>query len=243
MKLYGLIGKNLSYSFSKKYFSEKFERENISDCEYQLFQLDSIDNFSTLLTNNPHLAGINVTIPYKQSIISFLSESSKVVLESNACNCIKISDGRLIGFNTDVIGIEKSLFPYLKQYHTDALILGTAGASKAVQYVLKNAGISTTIVSRQPENNEISYQQISKDQIEKHKLIINCTPVGTYPDINEAPDLNYEFLGFDHLLFDLIYNPAKTLFLRKGEEKGATILNGMEMLEIQAESSWDIWNV
>ncbi len=242
MKLLGLIGRPLSHSFSKNYFSEKFEQENILHYQYHLYPLETIDELRGLLKNNPELVGLNVTIPYKQEVIPFLDELTDVVAEANACNCIKIIDGKLIGYNTDVIGIEKTLSSFLKPLHTDALILGTGGASNAVQYVFKKAGINFQVVSRTPSEKEIAYSHITKMDMGKNKLIINCTPVGMYPLVDNAPDIDYDAIGPDHILFDLIYNPPKTLFLQRGEERGAVIINGMNLLKIQADESWRIWN-
>ncbi len=242
MKLLGLIGRPLSHSFSKNYFSEKFERENIRNYQYNLYPLETIDELRGLLKNNPELLGLNVTIPYKQEVIPFLDELTEVVAEANACNCIKIMDGKLVGYNTDVIGIEKTLRSFLKPQHTNALILGTGGASNAVQYVLKKAGINFQVVSRTPAEKEWAYSLVTKKEMEDYKLIINCTPLGMYPLMDNAPDIDYNAIGSDHLLFDLIYNPAKTLFLQRGEERGAVIINGMNLLKIQADESWRIWN-
>lgn len=242
MKLLGLIGRSLSHSFSKNYFSEKFERENIHNYQYHLYPLETIDELRDLLKNNQELVGLNVTIPYKQEVIPFLDELTEVVAEANACNCIKIIDGKLIGYNTDVIGIEKTLISFLKPHHTDALIVGTGGASNAVQYVLKKAAINFQVVSRTPTEKELGYGQVTKKLIEKNKLIINCTPLGMYPLVDNAPDIDYDVISSDHLLFDLIYNPPKTLFLQRGEERGAVIINGMNLLKIQADESWRIWN-
>jgi shikimate dehydrogenase len=240
MKLFGLIGKPLSHSFSKKYFTEKFEREHVKGHQYDLYPLESIDDIKELLKNKD-LAGLNVTIPYKQAVLPFLDEVSDVVADANACNCIKIVNGKLIGYNTDVIGIEKTLLPFLKPCHTDALILGTGGASNAVQYVLRKANINYQLVSRNPDAGHLGYERITGDIMKQHKLIINCTPLGTYPNVDDAPAIDYNSITAEHVLFDLVYNPAKTLFLQKGEEQGASILNGMPLLELQAEASWEIW--
>jgi shikimate dehydrogenase len=242
MRLFGLIGYPLSHSFSKKYFTEKFEKEGLKDCAYENFPIPNIVELKSILAL-PGLQGLNVTIPYKEQVIPFLYQSSKVVKKINACNCIKISDGELYGFNTDVAGFENSLTGKLNPaIHQQALILGTGGSSKAVKYVLEKKGIKFTIVSRKPAAGSLSYEQITKEIILKDKLIINTTPLGMFPNVVEAPPLPYQFLTPDHFLFDLIYNPEKTLFLKKGEEQGAQIQNGYEMLVMQAEASWKIWN-
>ncbi len=242
MTVFGLIGFPLSHSFSKKYFSEKFIRENISDCRYELFPLSDISNFPDLWENNPDLSGVNVTIPYKEKVIPFLDSASDIVIKTGACNCIKKINGLLRGFNTDVIGFEKVLLQKLKPNHRSALILGTGGASKAVQYVLEKNGINYLLVSRDPQKNQISYTGLNQELMQAHNLIINTTPVGMYPDVDASPDIPYEYITADHFLFDLIYNPAKTLFLQKGEARGGIIQNGEGMLVIQAEESWHIWN-
>ncbi len=242
MKVFGLIGFPLSHSFSKKYFTEKFIRENISDCRYELFPLKDISAFPNLWKNNPDLMGVNVTIPYKEKVIPFLDSASDVVIKTGACNCIKKMNGVLKGFNTDVIGFEKVLLQNLKPNHRAALILGTGGAAKAVEYVLEKNGINYLLVSRNPKTDQISYTDLDLELIRAHPLIINTTPVGMYPDIAASPDIPYEYITENHFLFDLIYNPAKTLFLQKGESQGAFIQNGEGMLVIQAEESWKIWN-
>lgn len=242
MKVFGLIGFPLSHSFSKKYFSEKFIRENIPDCRYELFPLKDLSAFPDLWEDNPDLMGVNVTIPYKEKVITFLDSASDVVIKTGACNCIKKINGLLKGFNTDVIGFEKVLLQNLKPNHRAALILGTGGAAKAVEYVLEKNGIKYLFVSRTPQKDQISYAQLDHELIRAHPLIINTTPVGMYPDLEASPDIPYEYISEDHFLFDLIYNPAKTLFLQKGASQGAFIQNGEGMLVIQAEESWNIWN-
>jgi shikimate dehydrogenase len=242
MPLFGLIGYPLSHSFSKNYFTEKFRKEKIEDCQYENFQLTKIGELPKVIQQYPQLKGINVTIPYKESVLAFLDDRNDLVKQTGACNCIKIVNGKLIGYNTDVIGFEKSLLNKLTSQHTHALILGTGGAAKAVEFVLQKNKIEYRCVSRQPSESNFTYDQISDDIIRDHKLIINTTPVGMFPNINEFPTLPYDAISKDHFLFDLIYNPAKTLFLQKGEEKGAIIQNGYEMLALQAEESWKIWN-
>lgn len=242
MKLFGLIGYPLSHSFSKKYFTEKFEREEITDCRYELFSIAFINELSKIIVQHPNLCGLNVTIPYKQQVLPFLDEIDDVVEKIKACNCISISQGKLKGYNTDVEGFERSLTKQLQSRHTAALILGTGGASKAVEFVLHKLGIDFRYVSRNPAVNNYSYEMLTPGIIADHLLIINTTPLGMYPAISEAPPVPYNALTPDHYLFDLVYNPEKTLFLKNGEERGASIRNGYEMLEIQAEASWRIWN-
>jgi shikimate dehydrogenase len=242
MRLFGLIGFPLSHSFSKKYFTEKFEKEGLKDCSYENFAIPSIDELKKILAT-PGLEGLNVTIPYKEKVIPFLFQASPVVKKIKACNCIRIKNGRLFGYNTDIAGFEKSLKknwnPFL---HSHALILGTGGSAKAVRYVLDKYDIKFKQVSRKPSADSYSYEQLTKNIISKYKLIINTTPLGMYPNVVEAPPIPYEFLTNEHFLFDLIYNPAKTLFLKKGEEQGAFIQNGYDMLVEQAEVNWKLWN-
>nr|MBC8147770.1 shikimate dehydrogenase [Bacteroidota bacterium] len=246
MQLYGLIGYPLTHSFSKKYFDEKFAKENIKDCEYQLFQISSIDKFPDLLKNNPNLQGFTITIPYKTKILDYIDNSDNIVKKVGATNTVRIKreSGKIIleAYNTDVYGFEKSIKPLLKEHHKKALILGSGGASKAAEYVFNSLHIEYLIVSRIPSNNQISYQDLSKAILEDYNIIINSTPIGTFPNIKEFPDIPYEFVSNKHLLFDMVYNPSKTEFLRKGKKHGAFIKNGLEMLELQAEASWKIWN-
>jgi shikimate dehydrogenase len=209
-----------------------------------------MESFGALWKENPNLEGLNVTIPYKKEVIPFLQHSSAVVQEIHACNCIRKFNNELYGYNTDVIGFEKSLLPFLKPHHTHALILGTGGAAAAVQWVLQKLNIQFQIVSRKANaieaNTEmksiISYDQLNKSLVETHTLIINTSPVGMYPNTNEAPPIAYEGITAQHHLYDLVYNPTETLFMKKGLEKGATVQNGLAMLHIQAEESWAIWN-
>ena len=243
MRKFGLIGYPLSHSFSQKYFTEKFRKENIADCTYQNFPIPEISQLEAVLENEPTLQGLNVTIPYKEQIIPFLHFKNKVVAETGACNCIKIKDGKLYGFNTDVIGFEISLKKKLREEHKKALILGTGGAAKAVEFVMKKLGISYQFVSRNNiATNTIGYQDLSNQIIRDSLLIINTTPLGMYPNVETYPNIPYDALTDKHYLFDLVYNPEKTVFLQKGEEHGASIHNGSEMLAIQAEESWKIWN-
>lgn len=242
MRVFGLIGKTLRHSFSKVYFTQKFAQLGLTDCRYENFEIPSIDDFKALLDSQPELEGLNITIPYKEAVLPFLDVPAAVVKEVGACNCIKIIGGKLYGFNTDVVGFRQSLQKVLLPHHTKALVLGTGGAAKAVHHALKELGITSTPVSRSTGTKGLTYEEVSKYVMEHHQLIINTTPVGMYPNIDEAPGLPYEFLTPRHLLYDLTYNPSKTLFLQKGEERGARIYNGQEMLELQAEESWRIWN-
>jgi shikimate dehydrogenase len=242
MLLYGLIGYPLTHSFSKNYFTEKFKKEGIKNCSYENFPLAHIDELSKIIREKANLRGLNVTIPFKESVLPFLSESNEIVREVAACNCIKIEGTILIGYNTDVIGFAKSLLKKLNSNHKKALVLGTGGAAKAVEYVLRRNDISYLRVSRWQSTDNLSYDELTPAIIKEHALIINTTPLGMYPKINVAPAVPYEAITSKHLLFDLIYNPEKTLFLKKGEERGAAIENGYDMLVYQAEESWRIWN-
>jgi shikimate dehydrogenase len=242
MRLFGLIGYPLTHSFSKDYFAEKFKREAIEHCRYENFQLAKITQLSKIIEDHPELEGLNVTIPYKESVLPYLDEKNELVRETGACNCIKLEDRKLIGFNTDVIGFETSLLAKLQPQHKSALILGTGGAAKAVEFVLKKNKIHFTNVSRRHLENSITYEHLTPAVLQENKLIINTTPVGMYPNVNEVLPLPFEAITPKHFLFDLIYNPAQTPFLKKGEERGAVIQNGYEMLVCQAEQSWKIWN-
>lgn len=243
MKRYGLIGYPLSHSFSKKYFEEKFKREGITDCAYELFSIPLIGDLSSLLATHPDLHGLNVTIPYKQLVLPYLNDISHLPEQLLACNCIKIKDGALTGYNTDVIGFERTFKPQLQPHHTKALLLGSGGAAAAVAYVLRKLGIAYSIVSRTAGNGDaLTYNEIDASVIAGHHIIINTTPLGMYPHVDEAPPLPYDAITPKHYLFDLHYNPAKTVFLKRGEERGAAICNGYEMLVIQAEESWRTWN-
>jgi shikimate dehydrogenase len=250
LRQFGLIGYPLSHSFSQKFFTEKFLKENIVNAQYTNFPIPSIESFAALWEENPNLEGLNVTIPYKKEVIPFLQHSSAVVQEIHACNCIRKFNNELYGYNTDVIGFEKSLLPFLQPHHTHALILGTGGASAAVQWVLQKLNIQYQVVSRRgntfEENSEmkasLSYDQLSNSIIESHTLIINTSPLGMYPNTNEAPNIAYDAITAQHHLYDLVYNPTETLFMKNGLTKGATVQNGLDMLHIQAEESWAIWN-
>ncbi|BDQ10852.1 shikimate dehydrogenase family protein [Sediminibacterium sp. TEGAF015] len=242
MQLYGLLGYPLTHSFSQRYFTEKFSQLGLTAFYYQNFAIPSIEQFPQLLVDNPFLNGFNVTIPYKKQIIPFLHEMNEAVREMGACNCVHIKNGKLNGFNTDIIGFEQSLLPFLKPSHTNALILGTGGAAAAVAYVLRKLQISYLFVSRNTDNQTIQYNQVDAELLKKYTLIINTSPVGQFPDIAAAPAIPYKALGLHHHLFDLIYNPETTRFMELGMQQGATVQNGYEMLVLQAEESWRIWN-
>ena len=243
MKRYGLIGYPLTHSFSQRYFTEKFEKEGITGCSYANYSLPSIGELAGVLMD-PELCGLNVTIPYKQQVIPYLDARDEVVAAIGACNCIKIVEGRLSGYNTDVVGFGQSLVRRLEGHHRRALVLGSGGAAKAVEWVLGRLGISWLTVSRRPRpgSGSIGYEDVDAGLLAEHTLVINTTPLGMYPHTDECPPLPYEAMTSRHYLFDLIYNPAKTLFLQKGEARGATVENGLEMLVLQAEESWRIWN-
>ncbi|MBK7031020.1 MAG: shikimate dehydrogenase [Bacteroidales bacterium] len=247
MSLYGLIGHPLTHSWSAKYFNKKFENPGLNDHEYRLFPLTSADQILQLIHEFPDLQGLNVTIPLKISIIPFLNRLSGSAMEVGAVNCIEInrsgSEPLLIGHNTDVTGFRNSLLPLLNDSHKQALILGTGGASRAVAKVLSDLRISFKLVSCNPAGTEIlKYEQVSKGVIDKYTLIINTTPLGMYPQTGFSPVIPYQYLGNKHLLFDLVYNPDITLFMKKGTEAGARVCNGLKMLEMQAEASWEIWD-
>ncbi len=239
MKKFGLIGYPLSHSFSPTYFAKKFEREKIEGCAYDLYPLEQIEMVKDLFASD--LLGLNVTIPYKEVVIPFLDEIDESAAAIGAVNTIKIVGGKTKGFNTDVWGFEQSLRPLLT-HHQKALILGTGGAAKAVQFVLDKLYIAYKLVSRTPEKKEIAYTEIDKNLLSEYTIIVNTTPLGMSPKVNACPNLPYEHIHKRHLLYDLVYNPAETLFMQKGKTQGAVVKNGLEMLELQAEKAWDIWN-
>jgi shikimate dehydrogenase len=244
MKLYGLIGYPLGHSFSKKYFTEKFAKEGITDCVFEAFPIPSIDEFPALLKAHPNLEGLCVTIPYKEQVVKYMDELSEEVKSTGATNSICIRDNKLIAYNTDITGFRQSFQKLLQPHHTKALVLGTGGASKAVQYVLDKLEIEYLIVSRNSSTAAgfIRYQGITMAVMNEYSMIINCTPVGMWPNENNCPAIPYEMITSKHYLYDLVYKPDETLFLQKGKSKGAVIQNGYEMLLIQAEESWRIWN-
>lgn len=246
MKKLGLLGFPLGHSFSKKYYLEKFDRENIRDVAYDLYSLENVDDFRAIYENDCDFQGFNVTIPHKQAVAKLVDELSPEAAEIQAVNCVTIHrDGatvRLKGYNTDADGFERSLTPLLTDKHTQALVLGNGGAAKAVFYTLSKLGIPFKVVSRSREKGDLLYDEVTPEIVRDYPLIVNCSPVGTFPHTEECPKLPYDALTKDHLLYDLIYNPEETLFLRLGREQGATTKNGYEMLLIQAERNWEIWN-
>jgi len=243
---YGLIGYPLTHSFSKDFFTDKFSVEK-TDAEYLNFEISDIGLLPEIIANNPELKGLNVTIPYKEQVLHYLDKIDQAAAEIKAVNTIRISRNDnvpfLEGFNTDLIGFRDSIKPLLQKHHRKALILGSGGASKAIIKVLADLGIETIIVSRNPQyKGEISYDDLDEGVMESYKVIVNCTPVGTYPMIEGCPPIPYEYIDEQHLLYDLVYNPPVTEFLKQGQLKGATTKNGLEMLHLQALASWEIWN-
>lgn len=242
MDKYGLIGKKIDYSFSKTYFANKFLKYNIN-AEYVNFDIDDIHQILDIFKKEKNLKGLNVTIPYKESVIPFLDKIDRSAEAIGAVNTIKLKKNRLKGYNTDVYGFIKSLFPLLEKQHQKALVLGTGGASKAICSGLKSFDIDYIVVSRSPMNeSQVAYSDLNEEIIKDHKLIINCTPLGTYPNVHQSPDIPYEFLDHKHFLYDLVYNPKVSTFLAQGSNQGAKICNGYDMLRFQAEKSWEIWN-
>ena len=238
---FGLVGKNISYSFSRGYFTDKFEKEK-RNFIYENFDLAFISEFPTLITNTGELGGLNVTIPYKETIIPYLDKISKKAALIGAVNTIKITkNGKLKGYNTDWYGFKKSLQPLLKSHHKNALILGTGGAAKAVAFALKNLNISYTFVSRKPAINEIGYENLTSTIFDQFQIVINCTPLGTIPNIAARPEIPFQYLTSKHIAYDLVYNPAETTFLKLAAERGAVTKNGYDMLVFQAEKAWKIW--
>ncbi|MCC7331838.1 MAG: shikimate dehydrogenase [Flavobacteriales bacterium] len=243
MKQYGLVGHPLDHSFSKQFFTDKFIRENLTNCTYKNFDIKDISQVKTVVNNTPELMGFNVTIPYKEQIIPYLHKIDSEAAEVGAVNTVKITNGKWTGYNTDIYGFKQSLKPFLEISQERALILGTGGASKAVYYVLNSLNINCLFVSRTPKkDNEISYNDVNEYVIRNHQIIVNTTPIGTFPKIDEKPEICYNEITSKHLLYDLIYNPDETQFLKEGRKKGATTINGLQMLKIQAEKSWKIWN-
>lgn len=241
MKLYGLIGRNIDYSFSRKYFSEKFENEKI-DAKYRNFDLEDISQLTDIIKEE-EISGLNVTIPYKQDVMLFLDRLDENAKKIGAVNTIKFEEnGNLAGYNTDHYGFQKSIEPFLKKHHQKALILGTGGASKAVAFALKFLNLEYKFVSREPEEDQLSYADLDKNILEEYKVIVNTTPLGTFPNIQDAPDIPVRFLNAKHLVYDLIYNPAETALMKMSIEQGSTAVNGLRMLQLQAEKAWEIWN-
>jgi shikimate dehydrogenase len=258
MKKYGIIGYPLAHSFSLDYFKEKFKKERLEDCEYQAFPIQNISDLSDIIKNNPDLCGLNVTHPHKIGVIYYMDKLDEAAREIDAVNCIKIINNRpvtsffsgelssmkvrLEGYNTDAYGFEQSLKPLLKRHHQKALILGDGGASRAVAYVLRKLGIEYYIVSRRARNKQVAYQELNADIMAEHLLIINTTPLGTFPETEACAAIPYEFITGKHLAYDLVYNPTESEFLKRAKAQGAEIKNGLEMLHIQAEKAWEIWN-
>ncbi|WP_075558521.1 shikimate dehydrogenase family protein [Parabacteroides timonensis] len=245
MQKYGLLGYPLGHSFSKTYFNQKFEAEKIN-AQYVNFEIPNIKDIKTVLKENPDLKGLNVTIPYKEQVIPFLDELDEDARLIGAVNVIKFTKGlfgrtKLIGYNSDIIGFKQSIEPFLNETHRKALILGTGGASKAVFQGLKQLGVGATLVSRKPKEHCITYEEITAKTMEQYTVIVNTTPLGMFPNVDNCPNIPYDLLTPNHLLYDLLYNPDETLFMKKGKEKGAVVKNGLEMLLLQAFAAWEIW--
>lgn len=244
-KLFGLLGKNISYSFSRNYFTNKFKDLGYTNHEYVNFDLQEITELKEVLNKNKEvLAGINITIPYKQEVMAFTDSIDEDAKKIGAVNTLKfLNDGTIKGFNTDYYGFKNSILPLIKPHHTKALVLGAGGASKAIAYAFEKMNIDYKFVSRKKRNNDVFvYEEITSAIIKEYTVIINCTPLGTYPNIETRPEIPYQELTEKHLLYDLTYNPEITTFLKLGKEQGATIKNGLQMLALQAEKSWEIWN-
>lgn len=239
---YGLIGKNIDYSFSRTYFAEKFRTTGLADHFYDNYDLEDISAFKKVVTTTEGLKGLNVTIPYKEEVIEFLDELDPVARQIGAVNTIAINKGKLKGYNTDAFGFMSSLKAVLPTQVNKALVLGTGGASKAVLYALKSMGITPSLVSRRPGKDRYSYSDLTPEIMLDHQLIVNCTPLGTFPEISNKPPIPYEALTPDHFLYELIYNPEQTAFLKEGQKRGALGCNGYQMLVQQAEKAWEIWN-
>ena len=241
MDKYGIIGFPLGHSFSRGFFTEKFAREGI-DAQYLNFEIPDATMLKDVLRENPELRGLNVTLPHKQAVIPLLDELSDEAREIGAVNVIRVRDGRLKGFNSDIIGFTESIRSLLQPHHTKALILGTGGASRAIRVGLSRLGIEWIYVSRTPHENRLTYSDLTPEVMKEYSVIVNCSPVGMFPKVDEAPAIPYELLTPKHLLFDLVYNPEDTLFMKKGREQGAIVKNGLEMLHLQAIASWEFWN-
>lgn len=241
MDKYGIIGYPLGHSFSRAFFTEKFQREHI-DAEYVNFEIPSADMLPGIVQANPNLRGLNVTLPHKEAVIPMLDELSAEAKEIGAVNVIRMRDGRLKGFNSDIIGFMDSIKPLLKPWHQHALVLGTGGASRAIRVGLQRLGIEWTYVSRTPAPGRLTYADLTPGLMEHCQVIVNCSPVGMFPHVDACPDIPYQLLTDRHLLYDLVYNPQETLFLKRGAEHGAAVKNGLEMLHLQALASWRFWN-
>lgn len=241
-KVFGLIGKNISYSFSADYFAKKFSKQKLENCSYQNFDIDDIKELKSVIAKTPYLKGLNVTIPYKEEVIPLLDSLSKNAKKIGAVNTIVFYDNKIKGYNTDHYGFKHALKPLLYPYHKKALILGTGGASKAVAFALRKLNIEYDFVSRSGGDNTFSYSELNKDVFKEYQIIINTTPLGTHPNIKQLPPLNYSLFTEKHIAFDLVYNPEETAFLKAAKENGAVIKNGYDMLVYQAEKAWSIWN-
>lgn len=240
---FGLLGKNIGYSFSVGYFAEKFKSLNLEDYEYVNFDIPSIENFPNIIKDNPNLKGMNVTIPYKEAVMPYLDKISKKAQRIGAVNTIKFTkSGKLKGYNSDFYGFKKSLKPLLEPHHKKALILGTGGASKGVAFALEELGLTYTFVSREATDESIGYNLVNSTTFDNHQIVVNCTPLGTSPNVDAFPPIPYEYFTSKHIAHDLIYNPEETIFLKKAKKHGAKIKNGLKMLQYQAEKSWRIWN-
>jgi shikimate dehydrogenase len=244
MRKFGLIGYPLGHSFSKKYFTEKFDREGIQGCQFELYPIESISEFPQLLDNESSLEGLSVTIPYKEQIIPYLDALDPACERIGAVNCIRIRDGKKVGFNTDYLGFKQSLQSWLGDAIPSALVLGTGGAAKAVQQALRDLGVSYRIVSRSKQEGQLTYQDLSEDKtwLQNHPLVINTTPLGTFPKIEGIPELPLEQLNERNLVYDLVYNPPITRLMQECMDRGGKAKNGQDMLELQAEAAWSIWN-
>lgn len=241
MDRYGIIGFPLGHSFSRAFFTEKFQKEHI-DAEYVNFEIPSAHLLPEIVRSNPHLRGLNVTLPYKEAVIPMLDSMSDEAREIGAVNVIQVREGRLKGFNSDIIGFMGSLRPLLKPWHQHALVLGTGGASRAIRVGLERLGLDWTYVSRTAAEGRLTYAALTPEVMEHFQVIVNCSPVGMFPKVDACPDIPYHLLSPRHLLYDLVYNPEETLFLKRGAQQGATIKNGLEMLHLQALASWEFWN-
>lgn len=241
MDRYGIIGFPLGHSFSRAFFTEKFQKEHI-DAEYVNFEIPSAHLLPEIVRSNPHLRGLNVTLPYKEAVIPMLDSMSDEAREIGAVNVIQVREGRLKGFNSDIIGFMGSLRPLLKPWHQHALVLGTGGASRAIRVGLERVGLDWTYVSRTAAEGRLTYSALTPEVMEHFQVIVNCSPVGMFPKVDACPDIPYHLLSPRHLLYDLVYNPEETLFLKRGAQQGATIKNGLEMLHLQALASWEFWN-
>lgn len=243
-KRFGLLGRNINYSFSRGYFTEKFKNENIEGCSYENFDIPDIAEFPLIIENNSDIFGINVTIPYKEQVMQYMDEMSEKAARIGAVNTIKFTkEGKLKGYNTDYYGFMESIKPLLESHHKNALILGTGGASKGVAFALEELGIDYTFVSRTANENVLAYDKINADTFDNYQIVINSSPVGTSPNVDEFPLIPYEYFTANHIAYDLVYNPLETQFLKKAKEKGAKTKNGQDMLVYQAEKSWEIWNL